>query len=77
MHCTTVRSRVVPDAADGVSQLASLSRLTHLDLGRSDGVAALAPRLPALQSLALDLTASDQYCLASAVLLASQMPALS
>ena len=64
MHCTTVRSR---DAADGVSQLATLSRLTHLDLGRSDGIAALAPRLPALQSLALDLT----YCSASAVLLAA------
>ena len=61
------RSRVVPDAADEVSQLASLSRLTHLDLGRSDGVAALAPRLPALQSLALDLTADYRMASSAAV----------
>ena len=44
----------MPDAAE-VSQLARLSRLTHLDLGISNGVAALAPLLPDLQSLALHL----------------------
>ena len=48
-----------PGAA-GLQRLARLSQLTHLDLGHSDGMAAatlaLAPQLPALQSLALCLT---------------------
>ena len=43
-----------PDAAD-VQQFASLTQLTHLDLGHAHGVAALTSRLPNLQSLALVL----------------------
>jgi hypothetical protein len=35
-----------------VAQFAGLSQLTHLDLGVAAGVAALAPQLPNLQSLA-------------------------
>jgi hypothetical protein len=42
------------DAAD-VPHFISLSHLTHLDLGIAEGVAALAPQLPNLQSLALYL----------------------
>jgi hypothetical protein len=57
MHCTTAAHVWCPDAADQVGQLARLSRLSHLDLGCARGVVALAPRLPALQSLALDLSA--------------------
>ena len=49
-----VRCAGFPDDT-GVKQLASLSRLTHLDLGCADGVAALAACLPNLQSLALHL----------------------
>jgi hypothetical protein len=47
-----------PDAAD-VQGLTSLTQLTHLDLGWARGVVALAPRLPALQSLALRLQYPD------------------
>jgi hypothetical protein len=46
-------------AAADVEQFVSLSRLTHMDLGRARGVMTLAPRLPALQSLVLDLRARD------------------
>jgi hypothetical protein len=59
------------DAAD-VAHLASLSRLTHLDLGYARGVVALAPRLPNLQSLALHVPRSD--FLVSATLLSCRSP---
>jgi hypothetical protein len=63
MKSEEVASRLIaigsPDAA-GLQRLARLTRLTHLDLGHSDGMAAatlaLAPQLPVLQSLALRLT---------------------
>ena len=40
-------------------RFARLSRLTHLDLGWAERVAALAPLLPNLESLALRL--KDEY----------------
>lgn len=55
----------LPGAA-GVQRLASLSRLTHLDLGRAEGIAALAPRLPNLRSLSLRLDILSASAAASA-----------
>ena len=54
LHLPMCNALAFSDNAD-MKQLASLSRLTHLDLGSTDGVAALAPQLPSLQSLALHL----------------------
>jgi hypothetical protein len=60
------RSCVMPDAAD-MTQLARLSRLTHLDLGSSSGVLALAPLLPDLQSLVLPLMSTHDPASGSAI----------
>ena len=57
----------MPDIADE-KQLARLSRLTHLDLGWSRGVAALAPLLPDLQSLVVHLMAPSDSASASGVI---------
>jgi hypothetical protein len=56
----------MPDAADE-TQLARLSRLTHLDLGWSRVVAALAPLLPDLQSLGLNIMGKNQKARGSAI----------
>ena len=52
-------SQEVRDAAE-LSQLARLSRVTHLDLGLSSDMAALAPLLPDLQSFVVHLLAKSR-----------------
>ena len=56
----------MPDAADK-KRLARLSRLTHLDLGRTEGVAVLAPLLPDLQSLVLHPMGKDDPASATVI----------
>lgn len=52
---TLASADMLPLAAADVQHFSALTGLTHLDLGAADGVAELAPHLPALRSLVLQL----------------------